>query len=300
MVVLERQIDHEDDEDDEEEEEDDFVTRRRHDSSSDEQEIAPPKRKRYSPSAPNGYARASPPAVGPTSSSHLRPELYASVSGPSHAQASAVRPPSVKPPLEHSILNVEPVDEFIREIADFVHRLVANRTEHVEVEAKIGVLRDDSGQRLRLPIGVETSTYLMEYVAVQLILVSALGPDISGIRFESNMALVSDHFPFRFVCSNLMKQIQHRHYNTLLNKLGSEPPPLESPRTPLKYDHTRLVDSFYPASHGSREKLRVTVDEKTGKVVQCIRKVRLGDLNVYSPKRNADWRISVNLEIPSE
>lgn len=94
--------------------------------------------------------------------------------------------------------------------------------------------------------------------------------------------------------------MQHRHYNTLLNNLGSEPPPTECPRTPLKYTHTRLLDSFYPGPQGSREKLRVTVDEKSGRVVQCIRKVRLGDLNVYSPKRNADWRISVNVEIPSE
>ena len=75
---------------------------------------------------------------------------------------------------------------------------------------------------------------------------------------------------------------------------------MEAPRTPLRYNHTRLVDSFYPLPHGSREKFRVTVDEKTGRVVQCIRKVRLGDLNIYSPKRNADWRISVNLEIPGE
>lgn len=42
----------------------------------------------------------------------------------------------------------------------------------------------------------------------------------------------------------------------------------------------------------------MTRDEKTGEVVECVRKVRLSDLNIYSPKRAADWRISVNLEIP--
>lgn len=223
------------------------------------------------------------------------------VSRPRSAHTSLGRPLSGKPPLEHSILNVEPVDEFIREIADFVHRLVANRTEHIEVEAKIGVLRDDTGQRLRLPISVETSRLLDENVLLSSSCpCSALIADVPGIRFESNMALVSVHGCCGVACSFLSGQIQHHHYNTLLNKLGSEPPPVECPRTLLKYNHTRLLDSFYPAPHGSREKLRVTVDEKTGRVIQCIRKVRLGDLNIYSPKRNADWRISVNLEIPGE
>lgn len=29
-----------------------------------------------------------------------------------------------------------------------------------------------------------------------------------------------------------------------------------------------------------------------------MRKIRLGSLDIYSPKRHADWRISVNMEIP--
>jgi polynucleotide 5'-triphosphatase len=31
-----------------------------------------------------------------------------------------------------------------------------------------------------------------------------------------------------------------------------------------------------------------------------MKKTRLGDLNIYCPKRTADWRISVNLELPGE
>jgi hypothetical protein len=38
--------------------------------------------------------------------------------------------------------------------------------------------------------------------------------------------------------------------------------------------------------------------ETTGAVIECMRKIRLGDLNIYSPKRAADWRVSVNLEVP--
>ena len=66
------------------------------------------------------------------------------------------------PPLSLSILGLEPLDEFIKEIADFVHHMVMTRPEHlhgkVEVEAKIGILRDRmTGQRLALPVLVETS-----------------------------------------------------------------------------------------------------------------------------------------------
>ncbi len=67
------------------------------------------------------------------------------------------------PPLSLSILGVEPLDEFIREVADFVHHMIvtrADRTGVIEVEAKIGVLRDrTNGQRLQLPVLVETSTH---------------------------------------------------------------------------------------------------------------------------------------------
>lgn len=59
------------------------------------------------------------------------------------------------------------------------------------------------------------------------------------------------------------------------------------------------MDSFYPSENShDRDKIRVTRDEKTGTVLESMRKVRLGNLDIYSPKRQADWRISVNLEIP--
>jgi polynucleotide 5'-triphosphatase len=69
--------------------------------------------------------------------------------------------------------------------------------------------------------------------------------------------------------------------------------------TPIDYKHLYLVDSFYESDErGDRDKTRVTRDEKTGSVIECVKKLRLGDLNIWSPKRNADWRISVNLEVP--
>ncbi|KAI0923300.1 hypothetical protein AcV7_005851 [Taiwanofungus camphoratus] len=170
------------------------------------------------------------------------------------------------PLLSLSILGVEPLDEFIREIADFVHHMITTRPEgagQVEVEAKIGVLRDKlSGQRVQLPVLVET----------------ILVPNSIDSRFESNMS-----------------PMQHKHFNTLLNNLKTS----SSTPSPLEYAHLRLVDSFYSPDGASRsDRIRVTRDEKSGTVHACMRKVRLGDLDVYSPKRAADWRISVSMEIP--
>jgi polynucleotide 5'-triphosphatase len=42
----------------------------------------------------------------------------------------------------------------------------------------------------------------------------------------------------------------------------------------------------------------VTRNDKTGEVLATVKKVRLGNLDVYSPKQAADWRISVNVEVP--
>ncbi|KAJ7366731.1 CYTH-like domain-containing protein [Mycena albidolilacea] len=175
------------------------------------------------------------------------------------------------PPLSLSILGVEPLDEFIREIADFVHYTIANRPPDlqgkVEVEAKVGLLRSrDTNQRLDLPILVE----------------SIIAPDSIPLRFESNMSVA-----------------QHKHFNTRLNELKIASAQPGFPSTPIAYTHLHLVDSFYPTDNPhDKDKIRVTRDEKTGNVLECMRKIRLGDLNIYSPKRAADWRVSVNLEVP--
>ena len=73
---------------------------------------------------------------------------------------------SVLPPLSLSILGVEPLDEFIREVADFIHHSITTRPAElqgdIEVEAKIGVLKERAtGNRLQLPILVETSMIIV-------------------------------------------------------------------------------------------------------------------------------------------
>lgn len=180
--------------------------------------------------------------------------------------------PANLPPLSVSILGVEPLDEFIGEIADFVHHMIMSRPNvgpdaRVEVEAKVGVLKDKvSSTRLMLPVLVET----------------ILAPKDFDLRFETNMSAA-----------------QHRHYNTLLNQLQQQSREPTHPSSPLGYKHVKLVDSFYASDNPrDREKIRVTRDEKTGTVLEVMTKIRLGDLNIYCPKRTADWRVSVNLEVP--
>ena len=94
-------------------------------------------------------------------------------------------------------------------------------------------------------------------------------------------------------------QTQHKHFNTLLNELQRRSSEPSHPASALEYKHFKLVDSSYASDNPrDRDKIRVTREEKSGMVVEVTKKVRLGDLNIYSPKRSADWRVSVSLEVP--
>lgn len=83
--------------------------------------------------------------------------------------------PSAQPlrPLSLSILGVEPTDEFILEIADWIHSLIMSRPAgldgQIEVEAKLGVLKyKDANARLKHPIRVETSTSI-KHLAINFV-----------------------------------------------------------------------------------------------------------------------------------
>lgn len=81
-------------------------------------------------------------------------------------------------------------------------------------------------------------------------------------------------------------------------------------RIPLSYAHKRERDTFYEVppqelppliqnylNPRHKPKVRVTTDQKTGEILAKIIKCRLADLDVYSPRTNVDWRISVNIEM---
>lgn len=46
-----------------------------------------------------------------------------------------------------------------------------------------------------------------------------------------------------------------------------------------------------------RTKVRITTDQKSGEVLAKIVKVRLADIDIYSPRTPFDWRVSVNVEM---
>lgn len=83
----------------------------------------------------------------------------------------------------------------------------------------------------------------------------------------------------------------------------------------MEYVHTHERDSFYElppsqlhtlpevlrehlANQRFKTKVRVTTDQKTGRVLNKIVKARIADCNVYSPMTRFDWRVSVNMEMP--
>ncbi|KAF8334707.1 CYTH-like domain-containing protein [Cantharellus anzutake] len=199
----------------------------------------------------------------PTYSPSKSPQPAAAVVPPSSTSIGS----SINLPLEPSIINAEPLDEFIREIAHWM-AFHCRGKQNVEIEAKLGVLliedRPGNSSRLQLPVLTET----------------ILQPHYPGLRFESNMPLS-----------------HHSHFNSLLNSLVEQTGRPSYRHARIHYSHTKVIDSFYKSSHPS-SKIRVTTDEKTGAVKECIIKSRVADLNIYSPKWKVDWRISVNTEIP--
>lgn len=172
--------------------------------------------------------------------------------------------------LERSIFGPEPLDEFQRVIEDFILEVSRGHT-NIEVEAKVGLLIDKSkGRRISLPVACET------------VLVAAFAAET---RFESNMP-----------------QQTHARFNQILNKrtdeLGKEHQGGKRARdSVIQYSHTYESD-FSHSINGRR--IRVTKNEKTDEIIEVMEKVKLGHLDIYSPRRQFDYRISVNSELRSD
>ncbi|KAG8955974.1 mRNA-capping enzyme subunit beta [Tulasnella sp. 424] len=253
----------EDEEDEEEEEdEDDFVQRPRPDTPPPPPTHSSNALKRKATEPQQQYGSRQPPQT--SFSSSLPSSSANGGQGSSEPAAKKLRPDALEP----SILAAEPLDEFVLEIADWVHRVAQGKT-NIEVEAKVGTLIDTrSNERVNLPVLNET----------------ILAPEYPDIRFSSDMTVG-----------------QHAMYNKSLNSLVERTGDPNYPNARIRYEHFRLVDTFYnmPAASGGG-KVRVTRDEKTGQVKECVQKVRIADLNVYSPKRKMDWRVSVSVETPAK
>ncbi|KAK4698398.1 polynucleotide 5'-triphosphatase, partial [Phenoliferia sp. Uapishka_3] len=232
--------------------------------------------------------RSRSPTPVPSPAPHLRPTSSTSSSAPPPPLQNAA-----PMPFEPSIFNVEPIDEFTREVADWlwgfasqedwnvvevsqqppscrVEQLSVNGVKGADevwlgqIEAKIGLLVNGSGKqrtRVSLPVPIET-----------------ILADDTGVRFESNMTIN-----------------QHQGFNLLLNSRVEESASPSYPFAPIRYAHVRECDSFHSIAG---RKLRVTTDQKDGKELRVVEKMRVADMNVLSPKRGFDFRISVNTEVP--
>ncbi|KAI9682092.1 MAG: mRNA-capping enzyme subunit beta [Caeruleum heppii] len=212
---------------------------------------------------------------------------------------------------EPSFTNVIPAEEITRIIADFLFIQVVQRSDvgassvgnvpdqqaQIEIEAKLGHLIDkNTNDRLRVPVLTEC-------------------------------VFNKDDPSFRTSFKSSMTESQHRSLNQYLNKAVAESraPPAKLPptapsssvapkaRIPMDYVHTRERDRFYELPNDAlatlplsirpylnqrhKVKVRVTTDQKTGQLLAKIVKVRIADMDIYSPRTAFDWRISVNLEM---
>lgn len=86
----------------------------------------------------------------------------------------------------------------------------------------------------------------------------------------------------------------------------------------LEYSHTHTEDTSFPASSAPGQnsipvpqsmdfiqrhgygKRRLSRKSGSGEVVECLQKVKVGNLHVYCPMEAFDFRISVNCEFPCE
>ncbi|KAL1625089.1 hypothetical protein SLS56_007516 [Neofusicoccum ribis] len=208
-------------------------------------------------------------------------------------------PPPLEGPiglgLEPSLTNVEPYDEIVRKVCDFLWNTVVDREDlhggvpegahpgiKLEIEGKLGTLVDrNTNERLNLPITTQA--------------VSAL--PTNKLAFES-----------------FMNEAQHKSLNEFLNKTVQASH--TGGRKKIRYQHLRETDQFYTADENllaslppsvrpyifgqarmRKPRVRVTRDTNTKTIKAQIIKARIGDLDIFSPGEAFDCRISVNIEV---
>ncbi|KAF2131929.1 mRNA triphosphatase CET1 [Dothidotthia symphoricarpi CBS 119687] len=184
-------------------------------------------------------------------------------------------------------------DDVSRKVCNFIW-LTAINNEHVrnaiaespntqlEVEARWGQILDrHSNSRLR---GFHETECVIRSASVDAI-------------FESTMTME-----------------QHRRMNMYLNNQVQRSKTPGAPRADIGYAHTREIDTLYDLDQGAldqlppltrsfigqaggRQRIRVTRDAKTNKVIRKLIKHRIANLEISSPQTEWDYRIGINLEI---
>ncbi|CAG8484127.1 12576_t:CDS:2 [Ambispora gerdemannii] len=166
---------------------------------------------------------------------------------------------------EPSIFAFKPSNDFVRFVSDFLYEHV--NKDNIEIEAKLGVLLSkDTKTRIDMPVTCETIIHRSEEHRCQ---------------FESNMT-----------------PQQHCHFNNILNARVNHTMNPSYQGAPVKYKHTKETDRFYRTESGN--KIRVTTDQSSGQILEggVVEKIRIANLNIYSPNTHLDYRITVNIEKP--
>ncbi len=281
------------------------MSRKRSLSISDSQHTPQPvaKKRKYDPKSPPPWARRERDGYRFVLTARSVPLIEnSSVTAQPNHQASA--PPSAAVPTqinshlgtppehcyEPRLDNNEPYNDLERQICDFLFQNVVsadwrfNSPTKVEIEAKLGSIKDwnDERSRLRLPI-------LNDVV---------LDPQAPRPKFESSM-----------------KFDQHARLNQYLNNAVAQSK--RPGRKEIKYNHLHETDYFYEIPHHALQfidpyimsvhnqsgrkgapRLRVTRNNKTNEITAVIIKTRLQDMEVRCPNDEFDFRISVSLETP--
>ncbi|KAF1841451.1 mRNA triphosphatase CET1 [Cucurbitaria berberidis CBS 394.84] len=183
-------------------------------------------------------------------------------------------------------------DDVSRKVCDFiwvtavnnelVRNAIADPLTQLEVEARWGHIIDRrSDQRFR---GYHDSECVIK-------------TDNMEVKFESTMTIE-----------------QHKRMNMYLNGQVQKAKAPGASRASVEYQHTKEVDIFYELDQqgflslnpivqrlinqsGTRQRIRVTKDAKTGNLLRAIIKHRIGNLEISSPQTEWDYRIGINLEI---
>ncbi|KAF9147951.1 mRNA-capping enzyme subunit beta [Linnemannia schmuckeri] len=201
-----------------------------------------------------------------SSSKRPRPEESSSSSSLPAGSATSAAPPhhehQQRPRPSRSALffggNIP--DDVVQAVADFLfeHCQLAN----VEIEAKIGILIDKiTQQRIQMPV-------------------------------KNEVVLMTEKHNRWYTFSSDMTLAQHAHFNKCLNKSAELSRQSESR---VEYKHTYETDQFFTVRG---VKTRVSRDQKTNAVLGTIQKERVADLDIFSPRRPFDYRISINIEKP--
>ncbi|KAH7079230.1 CYTH-like domain-containing protein [Paraphoma chrysanthemicola] len=184
-------------------------------------------------------------------------------------------------------------DDVSRKVCDFIwNKAVKNEavrkaikeSEHtqLEVEARWGhVIERQSNGRLRGYHDTET----------------VIKSENMDLKFESTMTME-----------------QHKRMNMYLNGQVSQSNAPGANRPPVRYQHTKEIDTFFELGQeqfatlpgmvkqlihagGGRQRIRVTRDQKTNAVIRSMIKFRIANLEISSPQTEWDYRIGINLEI---